>query len=800
MIRRKSNILLCSALFILASCPSIWGFALLKAGSTNSGCTSLYDRHSFQSPSYIPYRVHSNFLPSESTPVSQNIQSVRNGMSTWSSNNANINFGEVGSGEKVYIYSQYEGAGYLAITVNQFSGNTITSSSIKFNEYYNWSANPSYNQYDIERVALHETGHVLGLHHPNDCDNYNWNYNCSLQSTPSTGSEVMNSSVSSGLKSHLVTNDERCGVDWLYGDTTAPSTIGNLNWTILGIYGSAIQIRFTWTAPGDDGSSGTAYAYDIRYRTDGAINTSNWSSSSQVSGEPTPSSSGSSEQMTYWIVAGTTYSVAIKSSDTNNNISGLSNVITINTDTEAPSTITDLAITEATLQSMTLEWTAPGDDGTSGTATTYDMRYSTSLITSGNFDSASQVPGLFSPQAYGTPEIFTVNGLNPNTIYYFAIKAIDESNNVSDMSNVVNQTTLLDTDGDGLADNIEVSFGSNPLLADSDGDGYDDLHEYIAGTDPNDEASYSETLFSENFDSVATVAELPYSWTESGQTGNVSWDISSSALVSTITGANYGYSYIAPSGKDFSTASEIAVSYDVAFTNGASWGGFWFRGIYMDLNRVRCGWRDNNYTYVSTPITDENTHHILILIHQASPYYLSDLYIDGKLIFSNEPIEVSSWPNNTLGFVSSYYTGSVVIDKLNVWPTPVVLPFTDNFDARSLGPWIKSGNSNINWSFNYGGIQANPSVSGTGYGYLKQALVDIDAKDITAEFSIGYFNGAIWGGFLYRNIYMDLNPQRIGWRDNNYSYISPGISANAMHRAVLVIKQSPLRSTLYIDG
>lgn len=43
----------------------------------------------------------------------------------------------------------------------------------------------------------------------------------------------------------------------------------------------------------------------------------------------------------------------------------------------------------------------------------------------------------------------------------------------------------VDSDGDGLTDEEEESFGSDPLLADSDGDGLDDLLEEQNGTDPN---------------------------------------------------------------------------------------------------------------------------------------------------------------------------------------------------------------------------------------------------------------------------------------------------------------------------
>jgi phosphodiesterase/alkaline phosphatase D-like protein len=88
-----------------------------------------------------------------------------------------------------------------------------------------------------------------------------------------------------------------------------------------------------------------------------------------------------------------------------------------------------------------LTWTAPGDDGATGTAASYDVRYSTSVINAVNFDAATQAAGEPSPHAAGTPESFLVTGLAPDTQYFFAVKTRDESNNVSNISNVPSVTT-----------------------------------------------------------------------------------------------------------------------------------------------------------------------------------------------------------------------------------------------------------------------------------------------------------------------------------------------------------------------
>ncbi len=91
--------------------------------------------------------------------------------------------------------------------------------------------------------------------------------------------------------------------------------------------------------------------------------------------------------------------------------------------------------------SVTLSWTAPGDDSTTGTASQYDLRYSTANITDANWNSANQVSGEPAPKIAGSAESFTVTGLQPSTTYYFAIKAADEASNWSVLSNVVSKST-----------------------------------------------------------------------------------------------------------------------------------------------------------------------------------------------------------------------------------------------------------------------------------------------------------------------------------------------------------------------
>ncbi|MDT3428831.1 hypothetical protein J2Z22_004425 [Paenibacillus forsythiae] len=110
-------------------------------------------------------------------------------------------------------------------------------------------------------------------------------------------------------------------------------------------------------------------------------------------------------------------------------------------DATAPSAVSNLAASSPASSSVTLSWTASGDDGASGMAASNDIRYSTSVITSSNFSSAAQAAGEPAPAAAGTSQSMTVGGLNPSTTYYFAMKTTDEAGNVSTISNVASAAT-----------------------------------------------------------------------------------------------------------------------------------------------------------------------------------------------------------------------------------------------------------------------------------------------------------------------------------------------------------------------
>jgi subtilisin family serine protease len=108
-------------------------------------------------------------------------------------------------------------------------------------------------------------------------------------------------------------------------------------------------------------------------------------------------------------------------------------------DNSTPNVITNLTIAEALQTSITLSFTAPADPG-NGSASSYDLRYSTSPITAANFASATKVR-TSAPLPAGQTQTITVTGLKTGTTYYFAIKSADFFGNLSAISNVVSGKT-----------------------------------------------------------------------------------------------------------------------------------------------------------------------------------------------------------------------------------------------------------------------------------------------------------------------------------------------------------------------
>jgi len=189
------------------------------------------------------------------------------------------------------------------------------------------------------------------------------------------------------------------------------------------------SIRYTGRSPNDPLGQMTFYEEEIMAGTGvqtGSV--ARWGDYSMMSVDP-------ADDSTFWFT--TEYLRTTGTVSWRTRIAGFTMV----EDHVAPFAINNLAATENTTNTVTLQWTATGDNGAEGTAFLYDIRYSMEPITEENFESAVQVEKVITPSEAGTLETFTIKNLDFNTNYYFAIKVRDKQFNFSGLSNVVQAAT-----------------------------------------------------------------------------------------------------------------------------------------------------------------------------------------------------------------------------------------------------------------------------------------------------------------------------------------------------------------------
>ena len=126
-----------------------------------------------------------------------------------------------------------------------------------------------------------------------------------------------------------------------------------------------------------------------------------------------------------------------------------------------PYMILDLQAVSVSDTSVTLTWTATGDDADVGTCTTYDMRYYRTWINHDNWEDAIQVTGEPSPKLAGSADSMEVVGLDEDSSYYFALMAKDEAGNDGGISNCVMAMCIVDHEVSFPDANLEAAIREN---------------------------------------------------------------------------------------------------------------------------------------------------------------------------------------------------------------------------------------------------------------------------------------------------------------------------------------------------
>jgi hypothetical protein len=110
-------------------------------------------------------------------------------------------------------------------------------------------------------------------------------------------------------------------------------------------------------------------------------------------------------------------------------------------DTTAPGQVTDLSTTGVGFGDALLTWTAAGDDGFTGTAAEYDVRYFTLPINSeSRWNAAASFNGAWMPNSVpggGYAELYILDpGIVPlGSVTYMAVRYRDEAGNMGPISN-----------------------------------------------------------------------------------------------------------------------------------------------------------------------------------------------------------------------------------------------------------------------------------------------------------------------------------------------------------------------------
>lgn len=100
----------------------------------------------------------------------------------------------------------------------------------------------------------------------------------------------------------------------------------------------------------------------------------------------------------------------------------------------APGAPGSFSATHRSSDAVRLSWVAPGDDAMAGTAAGYDLRYSPSPIDALNFTGALPASAVPDPAPARTTQAVLLAGLAPDRDYYFALQAMDNVGNASDLA------------------------------------------------------------------------------------------------------------------------------------------------------------------------------------------------------------------------------------------------------------------------------------------------------------------------------------------------------------------------------
>ncbi len=220
-------------------------------------------------------------------------------------------------------------------------------------------------------------------------------------------------------------------------DDAAPLAVVDLAAGAIEAHGATLA----WTAPRDSGGTGRAARYQVRWSRF-ALDEGTFASADSMVGTPPPDTAGAPQQCTVsGLDENTTYHVSLRSIDPRGNPSALSNDVSFTTAGAPPGSVRDLHVAAGNDTSVTLRWTAVGDDGTTGRPARYLVHAAREPLDDGNFDAAERAWSIDPRAAAGAAESRVLGGFPVGERWWFALRAEDARGNRSPLSNVVTALT-----------------------------------------------------------------------------------------------------------------------------------------------------------------------------------------------------------------------------------------------------------------------------------------------------------------------------------------------------------------------
>jgi len=114
-------------------------------------------------------------------------------------------------------------------------------------------------------------------------------------------------------------------------------------------------------------------------------------------------------------------------------------VVALNEDDEvAPGAVSGLELMDVSANTADLSFVATGDDGASGAASSYEIRYlAGEPLNETNFESGQMASGAIEPVDAGLQIDVSLTGLLPSTNYYVGVRAVDNCLNPGPLSTVL---------------------------------------------------------------------------------------------------------------------------------------------------------------------------------------------------------------------------------------------------------------------------------------------------------------------------------------------------------------------------